>query len=78
MVPAIALMLMPGAPVQTAAKHDALTGLTVATILYYVLAGLTALVAGLFVTVIVMLYGGIQKVIGVVSPVPGLQAGIVW
>lgn len=69
MVGAIALMLILSSPIQEASAQAEQAGDLQVTLTYYLLVGLTAAVAGLFVTIIVMLYNAVQTVIDAVSGV---------
>lgn len=68
MVAAIILMLLLSAPIQEASREAEQAGDLQVRLTYYLLMGLTAVVAGLFVAVIVMLYNAIQAVIQAVVP----------
>ncbi len=68
MILAIVLLLILGSPIQKENVHVADTGSLPVEVTYYLLVGLTALVSGLFVAIIVMLYNAIQTVIQAVRP----------
>ncbi len=67
MVAAIALLLLLSSPIQEAGEQARQAADLQVTLTYYVLVGLTAVVAGLFVAIIVMLYNAVQTVISAVS-----------
>ncbi len=67
MVGALALMLILSSPIQKTSEQAYQAGGLVVTLTYYLLLVLTALVAGLFMAIIVMLYNAIQTVIEAVS-----------
>lgn len=65
----IVLLLLLSSPIQQASQQAQQQGGTLGvTVTYYVLIGLTSVVAGLFVTIIVMLYNAITTVIQAVRP----------
>lgn len=68
MVAAITLMLLLSTPIQEASRQAEQAGELQVKLTYYSLVGMTALVAGLFVTVIVMLYNAVEAVIQAVAP----------
>ena len=68
LIAAIVLLLILSAPIQEASERAERAGTLQVTLTYYLLVGLAALVAGLFVGVIVMLYNAIQTVITAVAP----------
>jgi hypothetical protein len=68
MVATITLMLLLSAPIQEASREAEQAGELQVRLTYYLLIGLTAVVAGLFVAVIVMLYNAIQAIIQAVAP----------
>ncbi len=68
MVAAIVLLLILSSPIQEASERAEQSGTLPVTLTYYLLVGLAALVAGLFVGVIVMLYNAVQTVIAAVAP----------
>ncbi len=68
MVAAITLMLMLSTPIQEASRQAEQAGELQVKLTYYFLVSLTALVSGLFVAVIVMLYNAVQAVIQAVAP----------
>ncbi len=68
MVAAIVLMLLLSSPIQEASREAEQAGDLQVRLTYYLLIVLTALVSGLFVAVIVMLYNAIQALIRAVAP----------
>ncbi|MDP9369001.1 MAG: hypothetical protein M3Q03_12095 [Chloroflexota bacterium] len=68
MVAAIVLMLLLSSPIQEASREVEQAGELQVRLTYYLLVVLTALVSGLFVAVIVMLYNAIQALIRAVAP----------
>ncbi len=68
MVAAIVLMLLLSSPIQETSKEAERAGDLLVRLTYYLLVGMTAIVAALFVGVIVMLYNAIQAVIQAVEP----------
>lgn len=68
LVAGIAMLLILSSPIQKASEQAKQAGQLQVTITYYVLVGLTALLAGLFVAIIVMLYNAVQAVIQAVAP----------
>ncbi len=68
MVAAIVLMLLLSSPIQETSKEAERAGDHLVRLTYYLLVGMTAIVAALFVGVIVMLYNAIQAVIQAVEP----------
>ncbi len=72
MIVSIVLLLLLSSPIQEASQQAQQGGGTLAvTLTYYALIGLTALVAGVFVTIIVMLYNAVTTVIQAVRPSAG-------
>lgn len=68
MVISIVLLLILSSPIQKENVQVANSGSLPVEVTYYLLIGLTAIVAGLFVAIIVMLYNAVQTVIQVVRP----------
>ncbi len=68
MVAAIALMLLLSTPIQEASRQAEQAGEVQVKMTYYALVSMTSIVAGLFVTVIVMLYNAVEAVIQAVAP----------
>ena len=76
MIASIVLLLLLSSPLQGASQQAQQGGRTLeVTITYYALTGLTSLVAGIFVTIIVMLYNAVTTVIQAVRPRAGDAAG---
>jgi hypothetical protein len=68
MVTAIVLLLILSSPIQKASQQAQQAGSLAATLTYYLLIAMTALVAGLFVSIVIMLYNAVQTVIEAVRP----------
>lgn len=68
MIASIVVLLVLSSPIQTATQQSQQVGGPAVSATYYTLVGLTAIVAGVFVATIVMLYNAVTTVIEAVKP----------